>query len=86
MIDMLTVYEVEPNDCSIRESPVVYRLPRAYDLISKRHQIAHCGARADILQVRAGRSPLASLNEHGHLRFGVLQSRIEVLHLFVSEI
>ena len=86
MIDILTIYEVEPKDRSIRESPVVYRLSRTDDLISKRHQIAHRGARADILQIRADWSPLAPLGKHGHLRIGILQSRIEILHFFVSEV
>ena len=86
MLGILTIHEVEPKDRSIGESPVVYRLSRTYDLISKCHQIAHCRARADILQVLANWSPLAPLSKHGHLPFGVVQSRIEVLHFLVGEV
>ena len=84
--DTLTVYEVEPKERSIRESPVVYRLSRSYDLIPERDQIAHCRARTDVLQVPTNRPPLAPLRKDRHLRFSVLQSRVEVLHLVVAEV
>ena len=84
--DTLTIYEVEPEECSIGESPVVDRLSRSYNLIPERDQITHCRARTDVLQVPTNRSPLTPLRVHGHPHFGILQRRVEVLHLFVTEI
>ena len=85
-MDALTVYEVEPEECSIRKSPIVDRFSRPYDLIPERDQVAHRRARAHVLQVPANRAPLAPLGVHGHLHISVLQSRVEVLHLFFTEV
>jgi len=85
-MNALTVYEVEAQECSIRESPVVDWLPRSYNLIPERDQISHRRTRTHVLQVQTNRTPLAPLGIHGRLHFSVLQSRVEVLHLFVTEV
>ena len=86
MTDALTVHEVESEESPIRESPVVYRLSRSYDLIPERDQITHRRARTDVLQVSTNWPPFAPLRIHRHLRFSVLQSCVEVIHLFVAEV
>lgn len=87
VVDALAVYEVESKDRSVRESPVVDRLSRAHNLVSECNQIAHSRARADVLQIRTTWSPFTPLTIHGHLRFGVFQGSVEVLHLlFVGKV
>ena len=87
VINKLTIYEMEPKDRPIRESPVVDWFSATYDFVPERNQVADRRTRADILQVRATRAPPASLSIYRHLFVRVVQVRVEVFYLyFICEV
>ena len=73
----LTVDEIESDDGTIRESPIVNWLTLSQNGVSQRCKVPNDGARPNVLQVWSSRSILATCSEDLKLLFGKIGLRIQ---------
>ena len=85
-LEGLTVDEIEPNYCTVREAPEVDRFSRAHDRISQRDEVTNSGSCPNVLQVRSRWAFRDTIAEVLVLPFGPIDLGVQFVKVLLVEL